>query len=130
MAVVGPLGCSEVNLFFRILAENTFYPRYKNIIFLYHKMQLIYSQIDQHSEKVFKKSTNLKFLQKIENCLLIFDDSFEDIFNDKEFVKLATAGRHKNINVIYLKHNLYQQSKWSRAIDLNTFHIIFLKITT
>ena len=48
-------------------------------------------------------------------------------FNDKEFVKLATAGRHKNINVIYVKHNLYQQSKWSRTIDLNTTHIILLK---
>ena len=59
--------------------------------------------------------------------MLIFDDSCEDVFNDKEFSKLATAGRHKNISVIYVKHNLFQQSKWSRTIDLNTSHIILFK---
>ena len=72
----------------------------------------------------FKKHANLEFLKSLSNCLLIIDDSCEEIYNGKEFVKLATAGRHKNINVIYIKHNLYQQSKWSRIIDLNTTHII------
>ena len=84
-------------------------------------MQPIYSQVDQHSNIVFKKFKNLKFLQNNENYLLIFDDSCEEIFNDKEFVKLATAGRHKNINFIYVKHNLYQQC------NLNTTHIFLLK---
>ena len=43
------------------------------------------------------------------------------------FSKLANAGRHKNLSVIYVKHNLFQQSKWSRTIDLNTTHIILFK---
>ena len=58
---------------------------------------------------------------------MIIDDSCEEIYNDKEFVKLATAGRHKNINVIYIKHSLYQQSKWSRTIDPIKSHIILFK---
>ena len=70
---------------------------------------------------------DLKFTQYIENCLLLFDDSCEEFFNDKEFFKLATAGRHRNMHVIYIKHNLYQQSRWSRTIDLNTFHLILFK---
>ena len=57
----------------------------------------------------------------------MFDDSCEEIFNDKEFSKLATAGRHRNISVIYVKHNLFQQSRCSRTIDLNTTHIILFK---
>ena len=64
---------------------------------------------------------------ELENSLLVFEDSCEEIFNDKEFSKLATAGRHKNISVIYVKHNLFQQSKLSRTIDLNTTHIILIK---
>ena len=40
---------------------------------------------------------------------------------------MSTAGRHKIINVIHIKHNLYQQSKWSRTIDLNSTHIILFK---
>ena len=48
-------------------------------------------------------------------------------FSTKKFSKLATAGRPRNISVIYVKHNLFQQSKWSRTIDLNTTHIILFK---
>ena len=40
-----------------------------------------------------------------------------------KFSKLAKAGRHKNISVIFVQHNLIQQSKWSQTIDLNTTHI-------
>ena len=66
-------------------------------------------------------------ISELENCLLVFDNSCEEVFNDKEFSKLTTAGRHKNISVIYVKHNLFQQSKWSRTIDLYTTHIILFK---
>ena len=57
----------------------------------------------------------------------MFDDSCQEIYNVKEFVKLATAGRHKGLDVIYVKHNLFQQSRWSRTIDLSTSHIILFK---
>ena len=42
-------------------------------------------------------------------------------------MKIATSGRHRRLHVIYVKHNLFQQSKWSRTIDLNTTHIILFK---
>ena len=87
------------------------------------------------SEKVSSREVIMEFMKfdgfesvrKIENVLLVFDDSCEDIYNDKEFVRLATAGRHRGIDVIYVKHNLFQQSRWSRTIDLNTSHIILFK---
>ena len=69
----------------------------------------------------------MEFLQNTENCLLIFDDSCEEIFIDKEFVKLATAGQHKNINDIYVKHNLYQPNKRSHTIDFNKTYIFLFK---
>ena len=56
MAVVGPSGSGKTNLIFRIIAGNTFYPKFKSVIFLYHEMQPIYSQIEQHSNIVFKNS--------------------------------------------------------------------------
>ena len=75
----------------------------------------------------FKKFSNFELISELDNCLLVFDDSGEEIFNDKEFSKLATAGQHRNISVIYVIHNLFQQSRWSRIIDLNTTHIILFK---
>ena len=73
------------------------------------------------------KFNGFESLRSLENVLLVFDDSCEDIYNAKEFVRLATAGRHRGLDVIYVKHNLFQQSRWSRTSDLNTSHIILLK---
>ena len=66
--------------------------------------------------------------KKLSDCLLVYDDSCEEIFNNKEFVKIATSGRHRKLHVIYVKQNLFQQSKWSRTIDLNTTHIVLFKL--
>ena len=75
----------------------------------------------------FVKFDGFDRLRIIENILLVFDDSCEEIYIDKDLVKLATAGKHKGLDVIYLKHNLILRSRWSRTIDLNTSHIVFFK---
>ena len=75
----------------------------------------------------FFKFDGFDRLRNIENILLVFDYSCEEIYNDKEFVKLATAGRHKGLDVVYIKHNLFQQRRWSRTIGLNTSHIFLFK---
>ena len=67
-------------------------------------------------------------IKNLENCLLVFDDSCEEIYQEQAFVKLAVAGRHRKLHCIFVKHNLFHQSKWSRTIDLNnTCH--FIQIT-
>ena len=43
----------------------------------------------------FTKFSGFEFISQLENCLLVFDNCCEEIFNDKEFSKFATAGRHK-----------------------------------
>ena len=89
----------------------------------------------EFSEKVSSREVNLKFMEfdgfeserNLENVLLVFDDSCEDIYNDKEFVRLARAGRHRGIDVISVKDKFFQQSRWSRTIDWNTSYIILFK---
>ena len=108
---------------------NTFYPKFVTILYLYKEMQTAFS------EKVSSREVNVKFmkfngfesLRNLEKFLLVFDDSCKNIYYDKEFVRLATAGRHRGIDVIYVKYNLFQQSRWSRTINLNTSHIILFK---
>ena len=125
MAVVGPSGCGKTELIFKMLCGNTFYPKFINLIFLYREQ--IYIKMEKTLSVTFKKYANLEFLNSLANCLLIIADSCEEIYNDKELVKSAIAGRHKNINVNYIKHKFYQQRKWSRTIDLNTTQIILFK---
>ena len=71
--------------------------------------------------------SSFEFVNNLRDCMIVFDDTYGEIFNEKDFVKLATAGRHKNVHVIYVKHNLFQQSKQSRTIDLNTTQLILFK---
>ena len=73
------------------------------------------------------KFNGFESLRNLENVRLVFDGSCEDIYKEKDFIRLATAGRHRGIDVIYVNHNLFQQSRWSRTIDLNTSHIILFK---
>ena len=55
----------------------------------------------------FIKYSGLDMTKKLLDCLLIYDDSSEEILKDEEFVKKATSGRHRRLHVIYVKHNLF-----------------------
>ena len=59
--------------------------------------------------------------------LLIFDDSYEESCNSKAFVDIATAGRHLGLSTIYIKHNLFHQSKLARDVELQNTHIVLFK---
>ena len=119
MSIVGPSGSGKTDLIFKMLTSKTFYPNFETIIYFYQHEQPKYRDMEKKLNIEFKKFNGFELI----SC----DDSCEDLFNDKEFSKLATAGRHKKLSVIFVKHNLFQQGKWSRTIDLNTSHIVLFK---
>ena len=127
MAVCGPSCCGKTELIFKMLLENTFSPKFLLIFYFYQHEQPIFKLLEAKLNIQVTKFSNFDLISELENCLFVFDDSCEEIFMDKVFSKLATAGRHEHISVIYVKHNLFQQSKRSRTIDLNTTHIILFK---
>ena len=59
--------------------------------------------------------------------MLTFDDSCEEVCNSKAFVDIATAGRHRGLCPIYIKHNLFHQSKLGRDVELQNTHIVLFK---
>ncbi len=123
MSVVGPSGSGKTRLIFQMLLK-----RLSLILKRFHQeYQDIFDKIQSLLNIEFVSCVDFDFIEKLENCLLIFDDSCEEIYNDKRFSKLATSGRHKNVYVIYVKHNLFFQSKFSKTIDLNNTHVILFK---
>ena len=127
VAVVGPSGSGKTQLTFNMLLRGTFLRRFSKILFCYKDFQPQFHLMKKKLSIQYPRFQNFDFLVDLEDFLLIFDDSCEEIYSKKTFVKLATAGRHKIINTIYVKHNLFQQSRWPRTIDLNTTHIILFK---
>ena len=108
---------------------STFYPRFEKIYYFYKEFQPLFEDMQPVIPGIeFVKHSGFDIAKNLSHCLLTYDDSCEEIFNDKKFVKIATSGSHCKINVIYVKHNLLHQSKRSRTIDLNTTHIILFKL--
>ena len=64
---------------------------------------------------VFVQCVNFEFIDSLKNngtkYLLILDDSGDEICNSNAYVDIATAGRHRRLSTIYIKHNLFHQSK-------------------
>ena len=79
----------------------------------------------------FVQRVHFEFINSLKNngtkYLLIFDDSCAEICNSKEFVQIATAGRHCGFSTIYIKHNLFHQSKLGRDVELQNTHIVLFK---
>ena len=79
----------------------------------------------------FVQGVNFEFIDSLKNNgtkhLLIFDSSREEICNSKAFVNNATAGRHRGLSTIYIKHNLFHQSKLGRDAELQNTHIVLFK---
>ena len=59
-----------------------------------------------------------------QRTLVVIDDLYDEAANTKEFLDLVIAGRHRNVHLMVLRHNLFQQSKFSKTIDLNVTQIV------
>ena len=77
------------------------------------------------------QGVNFDFKDSLKNngtkYLLMFDDSCEEICNPRAFVDIANAGRHRRLNTIYIKHNLFHQSKLGRDVESQNTHIVLFK---
>lgn len=126
MPIVGPSGCGKTQLIFEMLQNNTFQPAFERIYFFYQQYQELYKEMQMklRTNIEFVPCINFAMINTLKNCLLIFDDSCEEIYEDRNFLKIAVSGRHRKLHVIFVKHNLFHQSKQSRTIDLSTTHLI------
>ena len=79
----------------------------------------------------FVQGVNFEFIDSFKNngtkYLLIFDDSCEEICKSKAFVDNVTAGRHRGLRTIYIKHNLFHESKLGRDVEFQNTHIVLFK---
>ena len=79
----------------------------------------------------FVQGVNFDFIDSLKNngtkYLLIFDDACEEVCNSKALVEIATSGRPLGLSTIYIKHNLFHQSKLGRDVGLQNTHIVLFK---
>ena len=132
ISLVGPSETGKSQLIYKWLKIGTFQPKFDTIYFFYQHSQPLYDVMPKEIENLeFVQGVNFDFCDSLKNngmkYLLIFDDSCEEICNSKAFVDIATAGRHRALSTIYIKQNLFHQSKLGRDVELQNTHIVLFK---
>ena len=131
ISLVGPSETGKSQLIYNWLKNGTFQPEIDKIHFINQHSQPLYNamqKIENLENLEFVQGVNFEFNNSLKNhgkeYLLVFEDSCEDICNSEAFVDIATAGRHRGLSTIYIRHNLFHQSKQGRDVELKNTHIV------
>ena len=133
ISLAGPSQTGKPQLVYNWLKIGTLQPKFDKIYFFYLHSQPLYDVMQKEIENLeFVQGVNFEFIDSLKNkgtkYLLIFDDSCEEICNSKAFVDIATAGRHRGLSTIYIKHNLFHQSKLGKDVELQNLKIFLPSI--
>ena len=132
ISLVGPSEIGKSQLIQNWLKTGTIQPKFDKVYFFYQHSQPLYNVMQKEIKSLeFVQGVNFEFIDSLKNngtkYLLIFDTSCEDFCNSKAFVDFATAGRHRGLSKIYIKHILFHQSKLGRGVELQNTHIVLFK---
>ena len=131
ISLVGPSETGKSQLIYNWLKNGTFQPKFDKKFFYQHSQPLYDVRQNEIENLDFVRGVNYEFIDSLKNngtkYLLIFDDSCQEICNSKAFVDIATTGRHHSLSTIYIKHNLFHQSKLGRDVELQNTHIVLFK---
>ena len=115
------------------LKNGTFQAKFDKVYFFYQHSQTLFEITQKEIETLeFVQGVIFQFIRSFKNngtkYLLLFDeDSCEEICISKAIVDIATAGRHRGLSTIYIKQNLFHQSKLGRDVELQNKHIVLFK---
>ena len=127
--LVGLSQTGKSQLIYNWLKNGTFQPKFYKIYFFNQHSQPLYNVMQKEIENLeFVQRVNFEIIDSLKNngikYLLLFDEPCGEICNSKAFVDIATAGRHRGLSTIYIKHNLFHQSKLGRVVELQNTHIV------
>ena len=105
---------------------------FDRILYFYKHFQPIYDTMIQSIADIeFIQGVDFDLIENLPadgtKYLLIFGDSLDILSKSEEFNGIATAGRHRNLNCVYIKHNLFHKTKTGRDAELQTTHIVSFK---
>ena len=132
MYLVGPSGSGKTVSINDMLQMKIFQPSFDRILYFYKHFQTIYDTMMQSIAGIeFIQGVDLEFIENLPadgtKYLLIFDDTLDILSKSEKFNEIATASRHRNLNCVYIKHNLFHKNITGRDAELQTTHIVLFK---
>ena len=131
VSLVGPSETRKLQLFYNWLKVRTFEPNSDKVYHFYqHSQPLRYYAEGNWKSRVceWNKLWIYWFVEK--QRYKIFVNFWRLLWKDlqfKCFVDIATAARRRGLSTIYIKHNLFHQSKLRRDVELQSTHLVLFK---
>ena len=130
ISLVGPSKTGKSQFIYNWLKIGTFPPEFDKIYIFYQHSQLLYDVTQNKIENIeFVRGVNFEFIDSLENngttYLLTFVDSCEEICNSKAFVDTATAGKHRGLSTIYIKHKFFTRTNLEETLSYKTLTLFF-----
>ena len=99
-SLVRPSDSGKTYLIHEWLKAGTFEPKFDKTYFFYQHTELLYDVMQKEIDNLeFVHGVHFDFINSLKDdgtkYLLIFDNPCAEICNSKEFVDIATAGRHR-----------------------------------
>lgn len=128
----GPTGCGKTRFVRRILEERLIEPFPTRLIWVYGEWQEDYDKVKTlypEIEFVRGYSDDLyDSLEPSERNILILDDQMSEASDTKSLAKLFTKGsHHRNVTILYLVQNMFDQGKSSRTVSLNSHYTVVFR---
>lgn len=133
--ISGPTGCGKTYFVSELLRKNWFNPAIERFILIYGEWQEVYDKLKKDLgadiEFVHNPETYDDIYESLDpqqRNLIIFDDQMSRSKASKGILKFFTQGsHHRNLSVLYLVQNLFDQNKEHRTISLNAQYLILFR---
>ena len=132
MYLVGPSGSGKTIFINDMLQMKTFQTSFdRNLYFYKHFQTIYYTMMQSIADIEFIQGVDFELIENLPavgtKYLITFDDSLDILSKLEKFNAITTAGRHRNLNFVYIKHNLFHKNKTGRDAELQTTHIVLFK---
>ena len=132
MMVAGPTGSGKTQFVNKLLTEQMFEPMPERIVWVYAQWQPLYDQLQAKIpgiEFINGLPPNiLETLSPLTRNLVVLDDQMADVGGSKDLAQLFTQGsHHRNLTILYLVQNLFDQGKSMRTVSLNSQYLVLFK---
>jgi hypothetical protein len=141
--IAGPTSCGKTHFLLQLLANEAFQPAPQRIVCVYGEWQPAYDQLRKigssiRAETEFVRNPTPEAMAELYETfnpsvrnLLILDDQMTNskIGNcDGGLTKLFAQGsHHRNLTVIYIVQNLFNQSREMRNVSLNSHYLLLFR---
>lgn len=128
--LAGPSGCGKSTFVVELIKHSKlmFTQKYHKIIWCYYHWQDLFDEVKKDCPFVLfhKGIYNHKSLDRRYPTLIILDDLMSEL--NQDVVDMFTKGSHHlNMSVIFLTQNIFNKTRGSRDVSLNTHYIVYFK---